>query len=150
MRRSECDKKVRSFDAELPASMPFLRCCYPTGPRPSGGTTSRASSVEADTRSPAPARSSAPSCAQLTAPPATCAVCPSPAGCVPDEAAAVPPASAVLTRFGIVEIDLTQHLQHITTFIGEVLRHFHELPASVRGIQSSGYCALSRERIYLE
>src|ERR1035437_1094520 len=57
---------------------------------------------------------------------------------------------AELTRFGIVEIHLTQHLQHIATFIGEVLRHIHELPSTMRGIQSSGYRALSGARIYLD
>src|ERR1035438_3427715 len=39
----------------------------------------------------------------------------------------LPRCQAALTRFGIVEIHLTQHLQHIAAFIGEVLRHIHEL-----------------------
>jgi len=37
-----------------------------------------------------------------------------------------------LTRFGIVTVHLTQHFQYVAAFIGEVLRHIHELPASMR------------------
>src|ERR1035437_1402177 len=115
-------KKVRSFDAESPASRPFLRCCYQAGTQPSLGTTSRASSDEADIRSPGPARSSAPFGARLTAPPARHAACPSPAAILMEPQPLLR-CQAELTRFGIVEIHLTQHLQHIATFIGEVLRH---------------------------
>jgi hypothetical protein len=35
-------------------------------------------------------------------------------------------------RFGIVTIHMTEHLQHIATFVGEVLRHFYKLPAPMR------------------
>src|ERR1035441_6799046 len=57
---------------------------------------------------------------------------------------------AALTRFGIVTIHLAQHLQHMAAFVREVLCHIHELPSSMRGIQSSGYGPLSGERIYLQ
>ena len=37
-----------------------------------------------------------------------------------------------LTCFGIVTIYLARHRKHIAAFTGEVLRHIHELPASMR------------------
>jgi hypothetical protein len=45
---------------------------------------------------------------------------------------------SAFARFGIVTIHLAQHLQYITAFIGEVIRHIHELAACVRAIQISG------------
>jgi hypothetical protein len=57
---------------------------------------------------------------------------------------------ASITRFGIMAIDLAQHFQHIAAFAREVLRHVYKLPSSMRCIQSSGYCALSGQRVYLE
>jgi hypothetical protein len=34
--------------------------------------------------------------------------------------------------FGIVTLDLAQHLQYIATLIGKVRRYFHELSSSMR------------------
>ena len=39
---------------------------------------------------------------------------------------------AAFTRFGIMTIHLTQHFQHVATFVREVLRNLYKLPASVR------------------
>jgi hypothetical protein len=45
---------------------------------------------------------------------------------------------------------LAQQLQYEAAFAGEVIRNLYKLPASMRGIQSSGYRALSGQRVYLE
>jgi hypothetical protein len=37
-----------------------------------------------------------------------------------------------LTGFGIVAIHMAQHLQYVGALVGEVCRHLHELPSSMR------------------
>jgi hypothetical protein len=42
------------------------------------------------------------------------------------------PGQAMLTGFGIVAIHMAKHLQYVAAVVGEVCRHLHELPSSMR------------------